>query len=631
MFLKKFSAAVFIFIFAIFATEISAADDEVDKPTVDTTSTYDMPKLESSTNLEIYRPVRFHTEDISVGRILQIKNYYDSYTLFFEKGTKIRDKNGDKISEILTNDAGESETFGPTIAPPRKTLGSGLPRPTNKLLAPFFVLFGNPCLKENENCDAVEYFSPVAKMILPYPNDTFKKGNFAVEFFDCEKKVWEKVDDFVAEDSTKLIKIPVEKAGLVAIVSRNSSARLSQQLNDDEMLLVVPKKLQNSEFQLQSFENQKWKNLEFTRDPVDKNILKIKKTAGIISFIPKIENQNCAPNSQNSSSQISTNLSANIFQNSATQNLNSQTQNSATENSNQNSADSNSQNSANSQIFADVKNGDWFAAGILKLVENGAIEKDATRNFSPSKKINRAEVATLLQKIFDLPTKSTVLADLKNDDWFAAAAQNAISLGIFAPILGNNFYSYLPVSRVEALVSLLRAAKIKIPADFSAAEKLNDVSVDYEFCAEISFAQKNEIAGVGKNFFNLHETVSKAEFAKMAGAVLEFIENADDENFHENFGEKLPEKIALFESEKKSFKNNFLNFETHSDIFRLKKFLKILGFFDGEFNENFDENLSAALLEFQLQKNIIPNSEIYGAGLFGNATRAAINSLLAEF
>ena len=67
----------------------------------------------------------------------------------------------------------------------------------------------------------------------------------------------------------------------------------------------------------------------------------------------------------------------------------------------------------------------------------------------------------------------------------------------------------------------------------------------------------------------------------------------------------------------------------NANVERLKIILRDLEFFDGEINENFDENLRAAVLDFQLFHKIIFSEKTNGAGRFGPKTRKKLLEILA--
>ena len=579
------------------STETETTSDSAAR--VNTSTVFEMPKMQSDTPVEVYSPVRFHTEENSVPRPFSQINYSEKFSIYFSKNTKIRDKNGAIISVEFEDDDGETETGGVKISPPRKTLAKNVPRPSKKLLAPYLATFGNPCVEADKTCDEPTiYFSPPAIVKLPLPNETFKEGNFEMHFFDDAKWAWEKIDSSV-ETSAKKVRVEVAKAGLLAFVSRTSSARLSQQINSDEMLLVVPPAIRGKDFKLQHFSaaSNAWKNLEFTVDAVENSILKIKKPSGdfVFSFVAETVENNCPSN-----------LSASILNSNSAENV-------AT---------------PEEKFFADVQSDDWFFDAIKFLIEKKVFEKDPERNFSPRKIVNRAEAATILSAAFALPEKEFDFADVQSDDWFSAVANKTVGNGVFAPLLGKKFKSTRGVSRAEAVAAALRAGRVKISD--SENPNFTDIPTDFKLAKEIFFAAENEIVSAAKTEFSPRETVTKAEFAKIVAAVARFVDSVAAINLNVEFGAVLPEEIFLENSEKNPFETDFLNWESGPDIFRLKKFLAILGFFTGDFDENFDEDLEAALLKFQLEKGIVENEKTFGAGRLGRSTRAKLNEILSE-
>jgi peptidoglycan hydrolase-like protein with peptidoglycan-binding domain/3D (Asp-Asp-Asp) domain-containing protein len=68
-----------------------------------------------------------------------------------------------------------------------------------------------------------------------------------------------------------------------------------------------------------------------------------------------------------------------------------------------------------------------------------------------------------------------------------------------------------------------------------------------------------------------------------------------------------------------------------TQVVKLKEVLKELGYYSFETQNNFyGPELSAALIRFQKDKNIISNTQSYGAGYLGLKTREALNASVAE-
>ena len=68
-----------------------------------------------------------------------------------------------------------------------------------------------------------------------------------------------------------------------------------------------------------------------------------------------------------------------------------------------------------------------------------------------------------------------------------------------------------------------------------------------------------------------------------------------------------------------------------TQVVKLKEVLKELGYYSFETQNNFyGPELSAALIRFQKDKNIISNAQSYGAGYLGLKTREALNASVAE-
>lgn len=69
--------------------------------------------------------------------------------------------------------------------------------------------------------------------------------------------------------------------------------------------------------------------------------------------------------------------------------------------------------------------------------------------------------------------------------------------------------------------------------------------------------------------------------------------------------------------------------DTGEDVQELQASLQELGFFSSELTANFEEQTLEALIQFQIEKEIIDNANSYGAGIFGPQTQRALAKQLA--
>jgi peptidoglycan hydrolase-like protein with peptidoglycan-binding domain/3D (Asp-Asp-Asp) domain-containing protein len=64
------------------------------------------------------------------------------------------------------------------------------------------------------------------------------------------------------------------------------------------------------------------------------------------------------------------------------------------------------------------------------------------------------------------------------------------------------------------------------------------------------------------------------------------------------------------------------------DVVDLQRFLQQLGYYNGSITDLYDENIVAAILDFQLKENVIDSIADPGAGYFGPKTRQALERLI---
>lgn len=100
--------------------------------------------------------------------------------------------------------------------------------------------------------------------------------------------------------------------------------------------------------------------------------------------------------------------------------------------------------------FSDVKEGAWYYKYVAAAKEAGIVLGDGTGKFDPNKEINRAEMASLLVKAYDLDGKDTEIdfKDVKTSDWFYDEVQALVASGLTN---GTSDTTYSPKA------SLLRA------------------------------------------------------------------------------------------------------------------------------------------------------------------------------
>ena len=551
---------------------------------------FKMPEMTSNSLVESKQPVLFTTQKKTIPRPLKIINEHDNFIVFFEKNTEITDRNG----RIIKQENFEGELAGPLIDPPRKTLylTAKIPPPSEKMLYSFLILFGNPCdessKKKARKCKKpTEYFSPSARLEIPLPED-IKEKNLKVKFFDTKKWAW--IDQrFLLEKNNSLLKVNLLKSGYIALVHKEILIKentLIHSAKKDETIVKLPNNLQNQDFILKYFntKNNSWHQRDYSFLN-EKKFIKFKKPfSGVVAFFIKENNSNKVITKNNSN--------------------------------------------ATSALFKDVKGKEWFAESIDLLIKKNVLQKDLQKNFNPLSLVNRAEAAKIICLAFDLPlSKKINLSDIKDNAWFAQYAQTVIDKGVMAAFLGNEFDSEALLSRGEAIFMAFQAGRIKLTDDFSGLKKIRDVEPKNAYAKEISFAVSSKIVKEKRRFFPKRE-VTRAEFVKIVSGVLRFIESADMEKLKIDFAEKLPEKVVLKKEEKEPFQKDFLNFESSNDIFRLKKALFLLGYFEGDFNTKFDNNLEKALKKFQLEKKIFSNEKVLGVGRFGSSTRKTINKLI---
>ena len=118
---------------------------------------------------------------------------------------------------------------------------------------------------------------------------------------------------------------------------------------------------------------------------------------------------------------------------------------------------------ANLQMFPDVPDGYWASCEIDKLATNDIVVGYPDRLFKPSRKISRAEFATMLVKGFDKDMYSCapekLFSDVPANHWANSAITVAVHNDLLKGYPNGKFMPNHNVTRVEALCALSKGIK----------------------------------------------------------------------------------------------------------------------------------------------------------------------------
>lgn len=107
--------------------------------------------------------------------------------------------------------------------------------------------------------------------------------------------------------------------------------------------------------------------------------------------------------------------------------------------------------------FKDVKTTDQFYSDIMWAWENGIVEGDNTGMFRADSKLTRAQVVTMLWRLYDKPTAKTAatFTDL-TQDWYKDAVAWAVEKGIVNGVGNNKFAPNETCTRAQIVTMLWR-------------------------------------------------------------------------------------------------------------------------------------------------------------------------------
>ncbi len=117
--------------------------------------------------------------------------------------------------------------------------------------------------------------------------------------------------------------------------------------------------------------------------------------------------------------------------------------------------------------FADVPQTYWAAPFIIALAERGVISGFEDGSFKPNQPVTRAQFAVQLQKAFTKPDRQPPVpfSDVPPGSYWSTAVDKAVKANFMRGYPEGDFRPEQPVSRAEAVTSLVQGLGIPEPAD----------------------------------------------------------------------------------------------------------------------------------------------------------------------
>lgn len=180
--------------------------------------------------------------------------------------------------------------------------------------------------------------------------------------------------------------------------------------------------------------------------------------------------------------------------------------------------------------FTDIS-GHWAAQEIEAVYQKGYLKGTGNNQFSPEKTVTRAELAAVLDRVFDFNQDGPrdLYDDLEADQWYSEAALKCGVNGIFA-IADRKFSPHQPVTRLEiakAINNSLNAKKLGIITTLMWPVFEDTVNLPQEDQSVISFIFNAGIMkGDAAQHFRPQDQVTRAELAAILQRTLNSLEHA---------------------------------------------------------------------------------------------------------
>ncbi len=121
--------------------------------------------------------------------------------------------------------------------------------------------------------------------------------------------------------------------------------------------------------------------------------------------------------------------------------------------------------------FDDVPDNYWAKPYIDALSSREIISGFQDGNYKPDMPVTRAQIATIVAKTFDLTAnkENLVFSDVKNDYWARESIGEVVRGGFMTGFPNNTFDPNAPVTRAQALTTLVTGLNAEPPSNIQAA------------------------------------------------------------------------------------------------------------------------------------------------------------------
>ena len=164
-----------------------------------------------------------------------------------------------------------------------------------------------------------------------------------------------------------------------------------------------------------------------------------------------------------------------------------------------------------SQVFVDVKTGDYFYDAVQWAVGKGITKGTSAETFSPEDPCTRAQIVTFLWRAAGSPVVNYAmdLSDVAGDAYYAEAVRWALSEGITTGTSADQFSPDATCTREQAVTFLYRAAGSPAVSGESAFE---DVGADAYYARAVAWAAQNGVTnGISQALFGTGSDSTRAQ------------------------------------------------------------------------------------------------------------------------
>ena len=171
--------------------------------------------------------------------------------------------------------------------------------------------------------------------------------------------------------------------------------------------------------------------------------------------------------------------------------------------------------SLRAQVFADVPGSHTYGSAITYLKNNGIVNGYGDNTFRPDNNLNRAESVKIILTANDINTQgsTTTFTDVPKEAWFAPYIATAVANNIVKGYGDNQFKPQNTISRAEFLKIAIATAKIHVSENLS-RNPYPDVQSDQWFAPYFQVAKEQELLRLKKGgFMAPHQPITRGEAA----------------------------------------------------------------------------------------------------------------------